>query len=67
MGQGFKVFQIIAIGVAFSRIWVGVHYPFDVVTGILNGVIIALLTYYVLFKLKPITSLIKRLIFQGQG
>ncbi|MFJ7512669.1 phosphatase PAP2 family protein [Peribacillus simplex] len=56
-----------AIIVAFSRIWVGVHYPLDVVAGILNGVIIAVFTHYLLFKVKPITLLIERPIFQGQG
>nr|WP_263326940.1 undecaprenyl-diphosphatase [Neobacillus sp. Marseille-Q6967] len=56
----------LALGVAFSRIWVGVHYPFDVVSGILNGIIIALCTHYFLFKVKPLTSLIERPIFQGQ-
>lgn len=61
------IWGFLAIGVAFSRIWVGVHYPFDVVAGILNGVIIALFTHYFLFKLEPITLLIERPIFQGQG
>ncbi|UNJ81272.1 phosphatase PAP2 family protein [Metabacillus dongyingensis] len=58
---------ILAVVIAFSRIWVGVHYPLDVVAGILNGVIIALFTHYLLFKVKPITLLIERPIFQGQG
>lgn len=61
------IWVLLAIGVAFSRIWVGVHYPFDVAAGILNGTIIALFTHYFLFKLKPITLLIERPIFQGQG
>lgn len=60
------IWLFLAIGVAFSRIWVGVHYPFDVVTGILHGIIIALCTHYILFKLKPFTSLIEKPIFQGQ-
>ncbi|MGE7762915.1 phosphatase PAP2 family protein [Peribacillus sp. NPDC097895] len=44
---------MLAIIVAFSRIWGGVHYPLDVVEGILNGVIIAVFTHYLLFKVKP--------------
>ncbi|MED3996339.1 undecaprenyl-diphosphatase [Peribacillus frigoritolerans] len=58
---------ILAIIVAFSRVWVGVHYPLDVVAGVLNGVIIAVFTHYLLFKVKPITLLIERPIFQGQS
>lgn len=61
------IWVFLALGVAFSRIWVGVHYPFDVVAGIFNGVMVALFTHNFLFKLKPITSLIERPIFQGQG
>ncbi|MCM3393114.1 undecaprenyl-diphosphatase [Cytobacillus oceanisediminis] len=57
---------LLAIMVAFSRIWVGVHYPLDVITGIFHGLIIAVYTHYFLFKLKPITSIIDRPIFHGQ-
>jgi undecaprenyl-diphosphatase len=60
------IWFFLALGVAFSRIWVGVHYPFDIVSGILIGIIIAFCTHYFLLKLKPLTSLIERPIFQGQ-
>ncbi|RJS59019.1 undecaprenyl-diphosphatase [Bacillus sp. PK3_68] len=57
----------LAVGVAFSRVWVGVHYPLDVMAGFINGLLIALFTHYILFKVPPITKLIQRPLFQGQG
>lgn len=56
----------LALGIAFSRIWVGVHYPFDVVAGIINGLMVALFTHYILFKLKITEILIEKPIFQGK-
>jgi undecaprenyl-diphosphatase len=35
-------FLIIALGVAYSRVYVGVHYPLDVVGGAILGVLLAL-------------------------
>lgn len=61
------IWFVLAVGVAFSRVWVGVHYPFDVMAGFINGLLIALLTHYILFKIPPIANLIQRPIFQGQG
>lgn len=43
---------IIAFLVAFSRIFVGVHYPLDTVVGLVLGVLIALGTHYVFEKYK---------------
>ncbi|WP_439876866.1 undecaprenyl-diphosphatase (plasmid) [Bacillus mycoides] len=57
----------LALGVAFSRIWVGVHYPFDVIAGCVHGLLIALFTQYVVFNIRPVTSLIKKPIFQGKN
>lgn len=37
---------IIAFGIAFSRIWVGVHYPVDVIAGIVFGIFISLLVHH---------------------
>ncbi|MGR3809996.1 phosphatase PAP2 family protein [Jiulongibacter sp. NS-SX5] len=37
-----------AIIVSYSRIYVGVHYPGDVITGALIGIFISLLLYYIL-------------------
>lgn len=48
----------IAIAVSFAQIYVGVHYPSDIMGGIVLGLIISLLAYivsqkYILYKLKP--------------
>ncbi|ERI11613.1 undecaprenyl-diphosphatase [Aneurinibacillus aneurinilyticus] len=44
--------------VAVSRIWVGVHYPIDVVTGAFLGVISALFVYWLVPKLSSIKQLL---------
>lgn len=47
LSQGVKVglpFGIIALSVAYSRVYVGVHYPFDALAGIILGLITALIT-----------------------
>ncbi|PFD33599.1 undecaprenyl-diphosphatase [Bacillus cereus] len=49
---------VLAFCVAISRIWVGVHYPFDVVTGALIGIISALFSYW----LTPKITFIKQLL-----
>ncbi|QIW19407.1 undecaprenyl-diphosphatase [Bacillus thuringiensis] len=49
---------ILAFCVAISRIWVGVHYPFDVLTGALIGIISALFSYW----LTPQITFIKQLL-----
>ncbi|MGX5439991.1 undecaprenyl-diphosphatase [Bacillus thuringiensis] len=48
----------LAFCVAISRIWVGVHYPFDVATGALLGIGSALFSYW----LTPKLSFVKRLL-----
>ena len=49
---------VLAFCVAISRIWVGVHYPFDVVTGAILGSISALFSYW----LTPKIGFIKQLL-----
>jgi len=44
-----KVCLLIAFGIAFSRIWVGVHYPLDVIAGIILGTLISIL-FHLPFK-----------------
>lgn len=49
---------ILAFCVAISRIWVGVHYPFDVVIGALIGCITALFAYWFVPRFSFITQLL---------
>ncbi|HDR6312011.1 TPA: undecaprenyl-diphosphatase [Bacillus cereus] len=49
---------ILAFCVAISRIWVGVHYPFDIAIGALIGCVSALFSYWVV----PKFSFIKKLL-----
>ena len=39
--------------VSYSRIYLGVHYPGDILGGITIGVLAAFFCYYLLFKLRP--------------
>jgi undecaprenyl-diphosphatase len=36
---------LLACGIAFSRVWVGVHYPLDVTAGAIVGIIVSLFLY----------------------
>ncbi|WP_439022519.1 undecaprenyl-diphosphatase [Bacillus thuringiensis] len=49
---------ILAFCVAISRIWVGVHYPFDVAVGALIGCISAVFSYWFVPKLSFIRQLL---------
>tara|TARA_B100001540_G_scaffold312401_1_gene333444 strand:+ start:614 stop:1291 length:678 start_codon:yes stop_codon:yes gene_type:complete len=40
-----------AVLIGFSRIYLGVHYPFDILGGMLWGLFVSLLTYYI-YKMK---------------
>ncbi|WCN39199.1 undecaprenyl-diphosphatase [Aneurinibacillus uraniidurans] len=43
---------LLALGIAFSRVWVGVHYPGDVLVGSILGTLTALTVHYLLPKVK---------------
>ena len=49
---------ILALCVAISRIWVGVHYPFDVAIGALIGCVSAVFSYWLVPKLSFIRQLL---------
>ncbi|OOZ84629.1 undecaprenyl-diphosphatase [Bacillus cereus] len=49
---------ILAFCVAISRIWVGVHYPFDVAIGALIGCISAVFSYWLVPRLSFIRQLL---------
>ena len=49
---------ILAFCVAISRIWVGVHYPFDVAVGALIGCISAVISYWLVPKFSFIRQLL---------
>ncbi len=44
---------VIAAIVSFSRIYVGVHWPLDVSAGIVLGILLAALTYYIFKRFAP--------------
>lgn len=61
-----KSFMWIIFGmcIAFSRIWVGVHYPFDVLAGVILGLCTALLVHYRIMKLNLMNKITKYHLFQ---
>ncbi|KIV55844.1 undecaprenyl-diphosphatase [Aneurinibacillus migulanus] len=56
--KGEWLWLMLPLCVAISRIWVGVHYPIDVITGALLGVISALFVYWLVPKLSSIKQLL---------
>jgi undecaprenyl-diphosphatase len=38
---------------SYSRIYLGVHYPIDIICGIITGIVLGRLYYYVVKKLAP--------------
>jgi undecaprenyl-diphosphatase len=56
-----KTFTVLAIIVMFSRIYVGVHYPTDVIAGLLVGVISGKIMWRFSRFLFPMTSFVAKL------
>lgn len=54
------IWILLAILVGISRIWVGVHYPFDVLVGAFIGITSAVIMYFTVPKLKLITTVITK-------
>ncbi|MGE8005171.1 undecaprenyl-diphosphatase [Lysinibacillus sp. NPDC093216] len=54
------VWMLLAILVGISRIWVGVHYPLDVLVGAFIGITSAVIIYFTVSKLTIITTLITK-------
>lgn len=52
------VWLVIAILVSFSRVWVGVHYPADILVGAILGIIGAALCYWIIPQLNVIKKLL---------
>jgi len=48
------IYWIIAVLIALSRVYVGVHYPLDVIVGAAIGVMCAFLIYAVYTKINPV-------------
>ncbi|ENQ3077048.1 undecaprenyl-diphosphatase [Bacillus cereus] len=61
-----KTFMWLILGmcIAFSRIWVGVHYPLDVLAGIILGVCTALLVHYRIMKMNLMNKITSYSLFQ---
>lgn len=58
--QEGRAWLVLAAGVAFSRVWVGVHYPLDVLAGTLLGCGTAIGMYKWLPKWKVIANLLQQ-------
>lgn len=52
------VWLAIAILVSISRVWVGVHYPADILVGAILGIIGAALCYWIIPQLNVIKKLL---------
>ncbi|ASV69580.1 MULTISPECIES: undecaprenyl-diphosphatase [Cytobacillus] len=53
------LWPILSVLVGISRIWVGVHYPFDVITGALIAIICAIIMYNLIGRMQLFTTLLE--------
>ena len=53
---------VLAAGIALSRVWTGVHYPLDVITGMLIGTSVAFATHFLVNQFTVINRVINRMI-----
>jgi undecaprenyl-diphosphatase len=51
---------LLAVAVAFGRVYIGVHYPFDVLTGAAVGVVVGLAAVAVVRRLRPTSAAPRR-------
>ena len=59
-----RMWVVMGALIAFSRVWVGVHYPFDVLTGAVLGCVLALFIHYVIFNTKLMRAITNLSIFR---
>jgi undecaprenyl-diphosphatase len=52
-GQWIKIMLVWAAVVSYSRVYVGVHYPLDILVGALIGIVGAILMFNIFKKLSP--------------
>jgi undecaprenyl-diphosphatase len=56
IGRGGWAFAALAAAVAYSRVYIGVHYPLDVIAGALLGAAVGLLAVGLIRALRPISA-----------
>lgn len=56
------IWLLIAAGIALSRVWTGVHYPSDVVAGMLIGIMTALLIHVLMHAWKFANNLLNDIV-----
>jgi undecaprenyl-diphosphatase len=55
-GRWAWAFGLLAVAVAFGRVYIGVHYPFDVLAGAVLGVVVGLVAVVLVRRLQPTSA-----------